>query len=67
MSLGVNPGRPTNFRSASLPAGAALLAATGEFVYGGPGTCGGVFRAETPFLIAGFNVFRLALLFVSVA
>ena len=50
-----------------LPAGAALFAATGEFVYGGPSPCSRGFRAEPLFLVAGFDVFRLTLLFVSVA
>src|ERR1035437_2365507 len=49
-----------------LPAGAALFAAAGEFVYGGPSPCFRGFRAEAPLLVAGFDVFRLTLLFVSV-
>ena len=50
-----------------LPAGAALFAAAGEFVHGGPSPRFGGFRADTLFLVAGLDVFRLTLLFVSVA
>jgi hypothetical protein len=49
-----------------LPAGAALFATAGEFVYGGPSPCLGGFRAETLLLVAFFDVGRLTLLFVSV-
>jgi len=54
-------------KSFLVPAGAALFAAAGEFVYGGPSPCFRGFRAEPLFLVAGFDVFRLTLLFVSVA
>jgi hypothetical protein len=50
-----------------LPAGAALFAAAGKFVYGCPRPCFRGFRGESLFLLAGFDVFRLALLFVRVA
>src|ERR1017187_7959987 len=50
-----------------LPAGPAFFAAAGEFVYRGPSPRFRGFRNETIFLAAGFNVFRLTLLFVSVA
>jgi len=49
------------------PAGAALFAAPAEFVYGGPSPGFRGFRAEPRFLVAGFDVFGLTLLFVSVA
>jgi hypothetical protein len=50
-----------------LPAGAALLAAPVQFVYGGPSPRFRRFRADALFLVTGFDVFRLTLLFISVA
>src|ERR1039457_5401743 len=74
-ALGFNRGRrkiqrgaPTRSSSGVfLPAGAALLAATGEFVYGGPSPCFRSFRAQAFFLVTGFDMGRLTFLFVSVA
>jgi len=51
----------------SLPAGAAFLAAAGDFVYSGSRPCGCGFRAEPLFFVAGFDVDCLTLLFVRVA
>ncbi len=50
-----------------LPAGAALFAAAGKFVYGGPGPCFSGFCADAFILVAGFDMFRLPFLFGSVA
>src|ERR1017187_3385232 len=74
-ALGFNRGRrkiqrgaPTRSSSGVfLPAGTALFAATGEFVYGGPSSCFRSFRAQAFFLVTGFDVGRLTFLFVSVA
>ena len=49
-----------------VPAGAAFFAAAGEFVYSGSSACFCSFHADAFFLIAGFDVCRLTLLFVSV-
>jgi len=49
-----------------LPAGAALFAAAGEFVYGGPSPGFSGFYANALFLIAGFDMYRLPFLFISV-
>ena len=46
--------------------GPALSAATGEFIHGGPSPRFRGFRADTLFLVAGFDVFRLTFLFVSI-
>ena len=46
--------------------GAALFAAAGQFVDGGPGAGFGSFGADTGFLVARLNVGRLTFLFVSV-
>src|ERR1035441_2546353 len=62
------PPRSTLFPyTTSLPAGTALLAAAGEFVYGCPGPCFRGHCLQPLLLVAGFNVFRLPLLFGSVA
>ena len=47
--------------------GAALLPTAGEFIDSGPSACFRGCRAETLFFVAGFDMFRLTLLFVSVA
>jgi hypothetical protein len=49
-----------------VPTGAALFATAGQFVDRGPGAGFGGFRADTFFLVTGFDVFGLTLLFVSV-
>jgi hypothetical protein len=50
-----------------VPAGAALFAAAGEFVDGGPSAGFGGFQAETFLFVAGFDMRRLTFLFVRVA
>ena len=50
-----------------LPAGAALFAAAGEFVHGGPSPRFRRFHAGTALLVARFDVRRLPFLFVVVA
>jgi len=50
----------------SLPAGAALFAASGEFVNGGPSPCFCSFYACSLFLVAGFDVCGLPFLFIGV-
>ena len=45
---------------------AALFAAAGEFVHGGPGAGGGIFRAKTSVFVTGLDVGRLTLLLVRV-
>ena len=47
-------------------AGTAFFAAAGDFVYSGPRACFRSFHADAFFLVAGFDVSRLTLLFVSV-
>ena len=49
-----------------LPTGAALVAAAGEFVYGGPSSGFRGFHAEPLFLVARFDVLRLTLLLVGI-
>ena len=50
----------------SLPAGAALFAAAIEFIDSGPSPRFRGFHAQALFLVAGFDVFRLTFLFVSI-
>src|ERR1019366_9626929 len=66
-----NPGRRIqrargSVKLSPLSAGAALFTPTCELVDGGPSPCFRGFHAEPLFLVAGFDVFRLTLLFVSV-
>jgi hypothetical protein len=49
------------------PTRAALFAAAGEFVDSGPGAGFGSFRADTSFLLTGFDVPSLPFLFIGVA
>ena len=53
--------------SVPVPTGAALVAAAGKFVDGGPGPRFRSFGAQPLFLVAGFDVRRLTFLFVRVA
>jgi len=53
-------------KSILVPTGAALFATAGKFVDRGPGAGFGGFSADTFFLVTGFDVFGLTLLFVSV-
>jgi hypothetical protein len=49
------------------PTGAAFFASAGEFIDGGPSAGFGSFRADTSFLLTGFDVPSLPLLFIGVA
>ena len=53
-------------RSIRVSPGAAFFAAAGKFIHGGPGAGFRIFRADTFFLVAGFDMCRLTFLFVSV-
>jgi hypothetical protein len=52
-------GRHNNNKSIPVPPGAALFAAAGEFVDGGPGMSFRIFHADAFFLVAGLDVGRL--------
>jgi hypothetical protein len=49
------------------PAGTALVAATGKFIHGGPGSRLRRFYARAALLVASFDVGRVPFLFVRVA